>query len=229
MPDNSLNWSAPGPFAGTSMLGYEDMSCKSDGTNIYFNSPADLTIPQRRFGMVTQYVGGTAQQNLPSQQYPFTAVATTDASYGGVPIASDGTYPIWATSPASNTYDQVYKSITYSKATSDVVIADVLSFDVRFLRPGDPEFVDLTGMTMNNTTFGSSGLTINGNANTAVKVFDTWSQTKDGTYDYSGWNGTTATSTTVPLQAQILAIKVTIRIWDFKTEQARQASIVVAM
>jgi hypothetical protein len=203
------------------------MSCKSDGTNIYFNSPADLTIPQRRFGMVTQ--GGAGSQTLPSQQYPFSPVAITDASYGGVPIASDGTYPIWATSPASNTYDQVYRSITYSKASSDVVIADVLSFDVRFLRPGDPDFVDLSGMTMNNTTFGSPPtITINGNL-TPVKVFDTWSQVKDGTYDYSGWNSATASHTTVPLQAQILAIKVTIRIWDFKTEQARQASIVVAM
>ncbi len=228
VPDNSLNWTSPGPVTGATLAGYEEISCKSDGTNIYFNSPVDLTVPQRRFGMATSSAG-TLQ--LPNQQSPFAPVATTDSSYGGVPVATDGTYPIWVTS-TTNAYDQVYASgspsTPFSKQGSDVVVADVLSFDVRFLRPGDADFVDLSGVAMNNTTF-SGGLTINGHAGTAVGVFDTWCGINDGTYDYTGWNSTTPSTTTVPLKAQILAIKVSIRIWDFKTEQARQASVIVAM
>jgi type II secretory pathway pseudopilin PulG len=230
MTDNNLNWTNPGPIAGTTITGYEEMSAKTDGTNIYFNSPADLTIPQRRFGMLTK--SGSNLQ-LPSQQPPYAAtpqVATTDSSYGGIPVATDGTYPIWVAS-TTNSYDQVYagSATQFSKQGADIVLTDLLSFDIRILRPGDPDFVDLSNMTMNNTTFSNPLTTINGLSSTTVKVFDTWSSINDGTYDYTGWNATPPSSTTVPLQAQILAIKVSIRIWDFKTEQTRQASMVVPM
>lgn len=221
VPDNTLNWSAPGPVAGANTTGYEEVSCKTNGTNLYFNSLNDLTVPQRRFGMAAQAPAGVYSQTLPT-----AALATTDVSYGGIPVATDGTYPIWVTSTA-NTYDQVYGTgLPFSKQAADVVATDVISFDVRVLRPTDADFVDLSQLgAMNNPAF--SSVKING-VNQAVTVFDTWSSANDGTYDYSGW-ATAGTTTSVPLQAQILAIKVSIRIWDFKTEQARQVSLVVDM
>lgn len=131
------------------------------------------------------------------------------ANSGGIPTETDGSYPIF----------------TAGNVSSDVMLTDVISMDVRVLVAGQTEFYDLAtlpGATFNNSAFNT--VTINGTA-TAVKVFDTWSSASDGIADYSGW-ATAGTATSAPLQVQILAIKVTFRIWDFKTEQARQVSII---
>ena len=53
---------------------------------------------------------------------------------------------------------------------------------------------------------------------------------KNGTYDYSNSMTTTPnTAVTVPLQANITALKISIRIWDAKTLQARQVTIIQDM
>jgi type II secretory pathway pseudopilin PulG len=119
-----------------------------------------------------------------------------------------------------------------AQAGNDVVLTDVISFEVRvLLHPdcygGNPRtFVrldDAVFAAMTNTTFGTA------------RVFDTWSSRSDGTFDYSGWKPTgTPTATTIPMytaangeRIRIVAIQVTIRIWDNKTKQARQTSVVV--
>jgi hypothetical protein len=169
-----------------------------------------------------------------SSTLPSTVLATTDATYAGLPLQSDGTYPI-----SPNGY-----------IASDVVVADVISFDVRVLASGTKDFADLASVPANsivNPAF--NNVYINGIAQ-KVYVYDTWSSTKDASYDYSNWNlaypatGPIAgTNTSVPLRRlfnpttgnyltsdiQIQAIQVSIRIWDFKTEQARQATVIVDM
>ncbi len=67
-------------------------------------------------------------------------------------------------------------------------------------------------------------------------VFDTWSSVKDSLQDYSQWNvNGTATSmplwlgSLIPPAPNILAIQISIRIWDSKTNQTRQVTIVQAM
>jgi prepilin-type N-terminal cleavage/methylation domain-containing protein len=208
---------------------YQDVSFTRNPGNgqFHFNSPIDLTIPERRFGM------------NPS---PMTA---------GVPESAptDLTYPTLGTG-------------------ADLVLTDVLSFDVRVLanKPGvvvGPgtgwNFYDLNGLLPTTASL------INPSryqfAGQQVWVFDTWSNVKDETYDYSNWNvnynpdGTTsyagpsgqlpgATATSIPLRRlwnpgplgrgwsgdiQVKAIKVSIRIWDFKTNQARQITIIQDM
>ena len=69
-----------------------------------------------------------------------------------------------------------------------------------------------------------------------AQVFDTWSSAKDEAYDYSNWFQAGA-ATSIPLWNStnnsappvIKAIKVALRIWDFRTEQSRQVTIIQAM
>jgi type II secretory pathway pseudopilin PulG len=214
VPDNyNLNWtpnsfasSAPPPYpAPASPTGYDEISWQSVGGNMYFDDPHDLTVPERRFGM-----------------------NSTGGSQGGVPPQpTDGSYPI---SPNGN-------------VSADVVLSDVISFDVRILVFGNREFFDLMtlpGAVFTNSTF-NTGITITdpitGTPSASpvpIKVFDTWSNVKDGTYDYSGWNNTgTPSATTIPLRTyngadiRIQAIQISLRIWDYKTEQARQVTLIV--
>lgn len=122
---------------------------------------------------------------------------------------------------------------------SDIQLTDVVSFDVRVLVQGmtggnDP-FVTLFSVApaFNNTNPNFFPANAAGPA-----VFDTWTSINDGLgLSYAQWNvGGTATS--IPLwnaNAQppagpiILAIQISIRIWDLKTNQTRQVTIVQAM
>lgn len=233
-----LNWAndnqIAAPVSAASTTGYDDISYKTDSVpNFYFNCPADVTQPPRRFGMATQTVSAgpppVFSTTLPA------SLATTDVAYGGLPIQSDGTYPI-----SPNGYVE-----------SDVVLTDVISFDVRVLIAGQPDFTDLASLPANSFTNPAfSSVYVNGTAQ-QVYVYDTWSAVTDASYDYyNNWNltypatGTTAgTNATVPLRRlyntttaqyltsdiQILAIQVSMRIWDFKTEQARQVTLIVDM
>jgi hypothetical protein len=79
----------------------------------------------------------------------------------------------------------------------DLVTTDVLSFEIKVLRKGTPDFRDL-----NDYFFDSRGNAI---------------QPYGGIYDTAtspvGWLG-------------LSAIKITIRVWDFKTQQARQITVI---
>ncbi|HWG42213.1 MAG TPA: prepilin-type N-terminal cleavage/methylation domain-containing protein [Gemmataceae bacterium] len=205
VPDNSL---VPAQPAGN-IAQFQEISCWANGANLYFNSPLDITDPQRRFG------GGTGA---------FTPIPQGQGVLSG----------------------------------SDIQLTDVVSFDVRLLpmlpagtpMPLDP-FVTLsqapfTGFQNGNPGFGG------------VMVFDTWTSINDGLGNsYAQWNtpGTTnpVPATSIPLWSSnpityntpypsgansitvtgsgpiIQAIQISIRIWDAKTNQTRQVTIVQAM
>ena len=59
---------------------------------------------------------------------------------------------------------------------------------------------------------------------TRPAVFDTWSQERNDVYDYSLW-ATVGNASSVPIVLntvnRLVAIKITIRVWDQKTQQAR--------
>ncbi len=218
VPDNNLVTLSTTPVGGvpSSLISnFLEMSCLPDpntGTMIFFNNPADITMPSNR----------------------------STSGWGGLPIYT----PIPQTSP-----------LLFG---SDIVLNDVVSFDVRVLplypvgvkppNPADP-FVTLfdppftTNFTYTSPVAGPTSM-----------IFDTWSNYSNGINDYSKWNtpGTPGISipfwTTNPLTYVypvgnasgqtvtvtgsgpiILAIQVTIRIWDFKTSQTRQVTIVQAM
>ena len=76
-------------------------------------------------------------------------------------------------------------------------------------------------------------------AATGPYVFDTWSQERDNWQDYVGPGPTPLwaqrnQATSVPLyqnangtKIRLLALQITIRIWDGNTKQTRQSSVVV--
>jgi prepilin-type N-terminal cleavage/methylation domain-containing protein len=216
--NTSVNWgTAAGQTVASTTTGYDEISCYADTTGrFYFPNPADITVPERRFGM------------------------TTTAGTYGTPVAGTNGYPIYDTPPASNTYDLVPASAANTKKGADLVLNDVLSFDVRFLVLVPPssgtgswvpasDFMDLNTL---NTTYGGYKAQPNFPASGTGAVFDTWSSVLDDTYDYSGWASTIPfrqLGTTNAQDIQIKAIKVSIRIWDFKTQRARQVSLIQDM
>ncbi len=193
---------------------YLEISASQDPTaaaNFYFNSAIDLAVPPRRFAM-------------DSNMYPVRTATASDPN--------TRTYPTLAEQSTTSATPN-----NTSLAAADVLINEVVSFDVRFL-PTDPntqDFVDL--FHPNIQAYGvSGGSSLNPNFNfqagTGPLVFDTWASLKDNYYDYSSW-ATPGTAKSVPLYQNssgaylgIKAVQVTIRIWDAKTEQTRQISVI---
>jgi hypothetical protein len=79
----------------------------------------------------------------------------------------------------------------------DVIASDVISFEIKVLRRGTPDFTDLNGLFIDSQ----------GNPQ----------QPYAGIYDTAttpvGWLG-------------LNGIKVVLRVWDFKTNQARQVTVI---
>lgn len=179
-----------------------------------FNQMADVAIPANRFG---------ASNNL-SAVTPPSSYQTFQSERG-------------ATDPA---------------AGSDVLLTDVLSFDVRVLL--GEEAYGANPQTF-RTLFDTEVMNFEmHNASTlpspfgTAKVFDTWTANRTGTNLYPFWNvrhddtnkpsgfDNTKAGQVIPLYRtssgqtiRIRAIQVTIRIWDSKTKQSRQTSVVVAL
>lgn len=206
VPDNTaLNWGHAAIRVANANEGrlrfaqHSGISCgKADPTpnkypnQLYFNSPTDLTVPERRFGM--NHLPGSG--GFPSKYRPLGA--------------GDEDFP-----PAG--------------MGEDLLLTDVVSFAVRVLSPdmlnqpatpptrpydhvddpsdGPNSFVSLPA----NPRFGGLG------------VFDTWSTVQDDVYNYS------PDLSSVPLPIRIRALQITVRVYDMKTQQTRQITIVQDM
>jgi type II secretory pathway pseudopilin PulG len=244
-------------------------------TTLYFNSPFDVTVPQRRFGMSMRQI------NNGFYVYPESVTGQLF------------TYPILA----EQTTDPGVKN-------ADVLLTDVVSFDVRVLLqtnastqtantdPSVPPpfqlndydpFVDLYHPSVqvfnnNNPLYpaplppplpltawwpppavGTPLYNVPYVPPKGPQVFDTWTSVRDPLatvfappgapfgpltnfgplYDYSSWgqNGTSngqVGQVSIPLWAngtgpRIMAIQIQLRVWDSKTQQTRQVTLVQAM
>jgi len=202
------------PTTSTSSFSWPDyyqLSCNlpnlNAGTSVTFNKPSMLTMPARRFAMAT--------------------ATTSPTNYlAGIPsdsVNSVITYPCLgetATLPANQV--PIFWQDNTSYNGSDVLLSDVISFEISVLTADNPaHFSDLfhqTNFTGSNSAFTTSG----------PMVFDTWSSQNDGTYNYSGW-ASSGTYTSAPMQLHIQAVKIIIRVWDNKTRQARQVTVLQDM
>ncbi|MHB8736894.1 MAG: hypothetical protein ACYC6M_16445, partial [Terriglobales bacterium] len=171
----------------------------SPNGQLYFNNSIDLTVPQRRFGN-----GGGP---------PFPTLTTASGAPANI-------------------------------AGADILLTDVISFDVRLLVPGVPPSVDpfvtlfqalfATPYTSGGYLYGNPAC----NPKTGPMFFDTWSSVNDaltGFPGYANWNQP-GQATSIPLWNTatqsgpiIKAIQISIRIWDAKTNQTRQVTVVQAM
>lgn len=214
---NTVPATAYNDLTGATGGTYLDVSCRQRGGKIYFNTPADLTVPQYRWGMNPAQDGG-----WPTTLDPTTGQLTYPRFQGlGVPGA-----------------DPVEEQANPSLEGADVVITDVVSFMVRHrINSGDfipnlPPSIDANGVAV-NPLFSNIG---------GPFVFDTWTDLKDEQVDYTLWNNVSNTATLVlpanmqatrrPLGAStyvIGALQITIRVWDEKTQQSRQLTVTVDM
>jgi prepilin-type N-terminal cleavage/methylation domain-containing protein len=136
---------------------------------------------------------------------------------------------------------------------ADMLLTDVLSFDVRILAKTqstvgavttvtiDNEFRDLSDLVIQNFNTGLNPAypaPVNGTAQPPF-VFDTWSNQPDPRNPANDYTNSTTTPglTAVPLfknpsnnnKLLIQAIQITLRVWDFKTKKTRQVTIVQQM
>jgi type II secretory pathway pseudopilin PulG len=238
VPDNNLVSLATIPQGATppgvpnGLIGnFMEMSCwTGPNGNIYFNSPVDITVPPRRFGYnpVGNLFPPSAFTPIPAGN----ALSGSDIQLNDV-VSFDirllPMYPVGTAPPSPDPF-------------------------VTLSWPGPTTVPPSTNNPFNNGTFTYTaplGIAAPG------AVFDTWSSVLDGIHDYSKWNivapatpGTTipfwtltpliyqypgtlpSQTITTPVTGSgpiIKAIQITIRIWDFKTNQTRQVTIVQAM
>jgi type II secretory pathway pseudopilin PulG len=112
---------------------------------------------------------------------------------------------------------------------SDVLLTDVLSCNIRVLVVGANDFADLTDLNaiypQNAALYGTS-----------PQIFDTFTQATQlslGLPDYGSPTSAQYWPTQIPRYAsgttpiRIKAIQISLRIWDVKTEQTRQATLIV--
>jgi hypothetical protein len=215
--DNLSQYSVSGIATPTD---YAEVSGTLSGTGPYTlacNRPGDVTQPPRRFGM-------NANVN-PSPSANYAGVFATGSNY--TTLAHDAGQDQANGLPNGATNYQRF-------AGSDLLLTDVLSFEVRVLPQGWSDFADVfqlgAAYTINNPYF---------NTTSGPMAFDTWSSLKDATYDYSGWNGGTAANgnyDAIPMWDAtrnagpvLKAIQITLRVWDEKTELTRQVTFVVPL
>jgi hypothetical protein len=176
---NTAGLNIPASAAAT----YLEVSARPDPVvpgALHVNTPMDLTVPQRRFGM-------------------------DPARPGGIPTVAGMSYPTLAEQSAA-------------RGGADLLLTDVLSFDVRVLVRGGSEFVSLDALGPgDNPVFAA----VPG----SPRVFDTWSQLRDDAYDYSAWS-IPGKSSSVPRRLSLNAIQITLRVWNPRLGQAKQVTIV---
>jgi type II secretory pathway pseudopilin PulG len=130
------------------------------------------------------------------------------------------------------------------RAGDDLLITNVISFDVKAVyegfpssygvTPDSPYFNDLPPVVYNVTSGPNprqerpyqNPIFVSQNGPTVLNyaVFDTWS--KEGAY--AGW-ATPGTATSLPLKIRILALQITIRVHDDKTGLTRQTTLIQDM
>jgi prepilin-type N-terminal cleavage/methylation domain-containing protein len=215
VPDNSaLNW--PPKVDNSLYSSYTEVSCKPGAKGLYFNSPSDLTVPQRRFGMRSLQDTSPPLPPPPGPPNPF--------NNGGWPTEADLSYP-------------VIQNAALVGPGADLLLTDVISFNVRVMLAGQSDFEDLPE-SPDNPLFRKPS---------QVRVFDTWSSAIVDTfdpdptkahYDYSHWNPLNSSDkgpTLIPLykvgssQIRITALEITLRVWDPKSRQARQITVIQDM
>jgi type II secretory pathway pseudopilin PulG len=234
-PGPRLPWDATNQFSA-----FPEMSCLPDPpaapTNYYFNSLSDIANPTQRFGADGSTAAGA----------PGYAVAGGDPS---------PTYPIFAdplpppAPPAAPALGGL--GPTAAQAGDDLILPDVISFDVKALYTKLSEansspvphattdyFRDLP-VAASNSVF--SAIISPTGATAGVRVFDTWSQnppsTQNGLNAYGANWSIVGTPLTIPGavngtavdQINIKALQITIRVWDAKTQRTRQITLIQNM
>jgi prepilin-type N-terminal cleavage/methylation domain-containing protein len=232
-------------YAGVSSTNWIAGSAPPPQQPIHFNSTADITVPERRFALnPTPLSAGMTYAD------PVTGVTTTGPGYQPLGTGSDilltdvisfevsllinDTRPAGGTAPPTG-YDP-FVDLWDSEALSQPNNAN----DPMPPYPG-PALPSLVGGPPNTNANPliqtlpipappAAPLT---RAPMPARFFDTWSSVNSGGYDYSQWNNPSPPNpnpaTVLCLRPTISAIRITIRVWDKKTQNTRQVTLIQAM
>jgi type II secretory pathway pseudopilin PulG len=243
VPDNNLVTMGTTPIGGTSSASignFLEMSCWVNGGSIYFNNPSDVTMPNRRLGL-----------GIPSQPIGspggFTTLAQ-DLTNLAVPLTS----PLWGLAGSDIQMNDVVsfdvRLLPLYPTTTVLTANQVADPFVTLLQP------PFTGTTFNySAPTGISGLVFDtwSSINDGINDYSQWNLagtltggkipywTPPGTtltYQYPvgalGPNTVVTQTLTTPITGSgpiIRAVQITLRIWDYKTNQSRQVTIVQAL
>jgi len=196
-------------------------------TNGSFNSSVDVTMPYRRYGMNPNnpagvFAAGTTNYQTLAQQYPVNTAL--GLQYAGADVImtdvlSFEVRPLFYQSTGSDLLDTNNGANIPFLPLNDLKILPYAQYTTAAGRPAarNPSF--FTGRNFNQPPF----------------VFDTWSQallTSENSINYSTW-ATGGTTHSIPLyqnttgnQLTLRAIQIVLRVYDYKTFQTRQMTIV---
>lgn len=236
---------------------FQEISCFPDPKtpNIYFNNPSDITMPSNRFWGGNLNALGVSQGAFPLPPPVTPVVPSVDGQIEMPPYLPIPAIPAPALGLLRGSDIQLNDVVSFDVRVVPLTPVNPLTgLPLKALPSPDPFmtlnqlgtiFTDPTFFTYTQPPWVPPG----------GAIFDTWSSISNGlaTSDYSQWNQATALPgikipfwTTNPLTYTvgsvpgqnvtvtgsgpiIKAIQITIRIWDFKTSQTRQVTIVQAM
>jgi hypothetical protein len=169
--------------------------------------------------------------------------------YGVNANISAGTFQ----SPIPRMFDQIVQiggNVNHPLVASDLMLTDVTDFEVKVLWDAPtppsgppPPWLSQPPDPTNNPDYPFDRLPVSNNSAFGTdRVFDTWSQRippTAGLDDYGSpigsplWNAGYGTGTagpkTIPIKVRIRAIQIELRIWDVKSKQSRQITIIQDM
>jgi hypothetical protein len=198
------------------LAAYAPMSCVVDphGNMLHFNSPTDLSVPERRFGMnrvnsilVSNYTPlGTGEDLLLTDVISFTVRILSPDVLNQPP------------SPA-RPYDHV----------DDPAGGPNTFVDLPVVPPPLPQTPPPGGNKGPPVPSMGGQVVVNGKPAIlpVIGAFDTWSTVQDQTYDYYGT--TVYYPVPAPLPIRITALQITLRVYDLRTQQTRQVTIIQDM
>jgi type II secretory pathway pseudopilin PulG len=202
--------------------------------NAFVNTPTDLTVPYRRLGM--RPPGNVNPTTMPPEA---AGIFPPNNAYRS--LFDD--YPNAMAGAGANAIP--------SPGGDDLLLENVISMDIKanWDVPTDPriagrvpapaDYYAPNGAIQNPDSpfdnlpvaaagFGNDVLTAGG-----ARVFDTWTGEDVGPIRYSQWNtrlesggNQPLTAVTIPARVRVKAIQIRLRVWDIKTQQARQVTIV---
>jgi hypothetical protein len=206
----------------------------------YYNTPADVTLPLRRFFNNFSAISSTAMRNAFDVVYQgvpvTTAVPLRDYTLVGLAPPSDPQFRPLQKMQLLNSSNQL--AFQQANGGDDILLENVLSMEIR-VNWEVPTDTRLQNMAVRGPRAGVAfdepfdilppspsgspnffGNSVLAGANGPF-VFDTWA----GTDNYK-FIGIGQSPLNMPLRIRVKAIQIRLRVWDIKTQQARQVTLV---
>ena len=189
---------------GTNLLQYENFSCKPNAGKIYFNSPSDLTIPSNRMASGLPNTLYANSDLLITDVISFDVRILPDYSLNDFSLISALPYNSYRYNQKLNTQNPPCMFDTWTTGNDGTNQYDLGDFSTGVWQP--------TAWDSNKTNFPPMGTDIN-----PATLIPIWNHNR---------NGMSGNIFTPSKGLRINAIQVSIRIWDEKSQKAREFKII---